>query len=215
MKRKVIATLAVPILLALLVICGYNYNVDSTQATESSLTDELQSVYVTSQPDKSYDVVVFGTSSQCVAVESSIAGFVQNQPIVSYSSNKPILGLIYEGWIKENPVDAPNIIKKLVDEKSAVAVVNAPFDWGSLGISMSYPHSANVVSVVKTNTGTSSYSCICDSDEEAMSRLMAWSDSIFASSVEPMSSQNPYDAVYESIHDYESRGYGWTSIRSS
>lgn len=63
MKRKVIATLAVPILLALLVICGYNYNVDSTQATESSLTDELQSVYVTSQPDKSYDVVVFGTST--------------------------------------------------------------------------------------------------------------------------------------------------------
>lgn len=71
----------------MLVICGYNCNVDSTQVTESGLTGELQSVYVMSQPDKAYDIVVFGTVSQCVAVESCITGDVQNQSVVkNYTS---------------------------------------------------------------------------------------------------------------------------------
>lgn len=136
-----------------------------------------------SQPEKTYDTVVFGTKSQCVALESIIPETGSISSLDDIEFDRPVLALFYEGWIEENPDLTVKRMKGPVNGDSAIAAVNSSFDWSSLDIPISYPlSSANVVSVVKTVNGTSCFSCICESDKEAMTRLIAWSDAAFSAS---------------------------------
>ena len=169
-------------LVALIVATGVMVCADdnSTFANPSMSINsiDVSGISVIEQPTKDYDIVIFGTTLPESVVSTISLSTTNMVSLAQYDSNKPILSIICESWLVKDDVDSIKLAKDALSNGSAVAVLNSSFDWKQLDISMSIPiGQANVVAVFPTPSGTSSFSCICDSDEDAMNRLMKWADS--------------------------------------
>lgn len=180
MNQKLIATLSASVLVAIIVMCCQTYESESNSTLVDSSGNQPvdKSIFLLSQPEKPYDIIVFGSESQCSAM-GTVSEPVGLQSLEQYGGDRPFLAVMNKEWVDSGTAE---LVREIFDMNSAVAVVGSSFDWSSAGISMTYPLSANVVSVVKTDLGTSSFSCICSLDNEAMSRLISWSDSVFSQS---------------------------------
>lgn len=211
----IIVSALVALIVATGVIVCADDNSTSANPSMSINSIDVSGISVIEQPTKDYDIVIFGTTIPESVVSTISLPTANMVSLAQYDSNKPILSIMCESWLVKDDVDSIKLAKDMLSNGSAVAVLNSSFDWKQLDVSMSIPMGqANVVAVFPTTSGTSSFSCICDSDEDAMNRLMKWADStIRDDNLSVMSSKN-YDADFESIHDYQSSGYGWTSVRT-
>lgn len=197
------------------VILNMGQTVDSSsESIESVYSEEVNAIFI---PSKSFDVIILGEGTSSSGIQSEILGMQDAVLMDPGASVKQKLVVITDDWVLKEGVQAESTINRLIDTGSVVSLINTNIDWSKLTFPISYPDQATAYAMKKTPTGIACYSVICDSDSDATARLMNWSessDSVQESYAAASNYELPEGELLFSEHEYQSSGYGWTSVRT-
>ena len=188
-----------------------------SDASDSTINDDviLQSdVTCIAQPDKPYDIVVLGDGADACFVVNNIKTTHEALVIDSTPSSKPQLIMITSEWASKNN-DVEATINATMDSGNMVSLFKTSVNWEKIEYKISYPVNTPTAFAAKvTDNGVASYSVICQTDSDAIDRLVAWADDHTLTTYDLASNEIPYGQTYESFHDFENVSYGWTNIRT-
>ena len=152
-------------------------DVKKTEETENVIDDVSSEITIIPQPAKSYDIVVLGDTQVISSIQKSPNYNKNEGNCINNSSDKQKLIIITESWAKKHD-DTELQINQMIDHGDIASLYKTSIDWTKINYSISFPLSEfNSFAIVKTDRGTSCFSVICNSDDDAVDRLIEWADS--------------------------------------
>ena len=217
MELILITKLAIGIVLACLLCTPFLFTISESDSIIIEETEvSCDEVMFLSQPSKAYDVVVLGGDNYAYEIigMSELDGGAFS--VDHMSADRSQLVVITDGWTI-NHGDAASIVNQVLDSGNTVSLFGTTVDWSKIAYPISYPLSTpNVFSMKTTASGVACYSMIGSDRSVSYDRMISWVDSLYRVADEPMFDyETPIGTELLSNHEYESSGYGITSVRTA
>ena len=165
--------------------------------------------------DTEYDACIVGVTEDVDAASKLFIEATDATKSDTTTTGKPVMYLMVDGYDRCSS-DLTSYFSKIINDKDVLAFFNTYVDWSQIEFPKSYPASATAYAIRLTDFGTSCFSTVVGNLDEAMDDLATWADSRSEENelLYSVASSTDYDEIYLSSHEYDSSGYGCTSVRT-